>query len=120
MGEACATSGSDVTACARACGPLPVNESAPSSGTGHKHHNVRGQWCSQIVGARPIEERPSDAEDRSVAGHLESDLILGGKTSQIATLVCRKTRHLTIVQLADRGPKPSPPSSSATPTCPPR
>jgi IS30 family transposase len=68
----------------------------------NKHHSVKGQWRSQIIGARPIQERPSDTEDRSVTGHLEGDLILGGETSQIATLVCRKTRYLTMVQLADR------------------
>ncbi|WP_245547492.1 IS30 family transposase [Nocardia brevicatena] len=68
----------------------------------NKHHSVKGQWRSQIIGARPITERPVDAEDRSVEGHLEGDLILGGKTSQVATLVDRKTRYLTIVKTADR------------------
>ncbi|NKY54551.1 IS30 family transposase [Nocardia vermiculata] len=68
----------------------------------NKRHTVKGQWRSQIIGARSIKDRPADAEDRSGAGHLEGDLVIGGTFSQIATLVDRKTRYLTIVQLADR------------------
>ncbi|MGN2638939.1 IS30 family transposase [Nocardia takedensis] len=68
----------------------------------HKRHSVKGQWRSQIIGARPITDRPAAADDRSVAGHLEGDLVLGGTFSQIATIVDRKTRHLTVLQLADR------------------
>ncbi|MGV9668960.1 IS30 family transposase [Nocardia niigatensis] len=68
----------------------------------NKHHSVKGQWRSQIIGARPIEERPVEAETRSATGHLEGDLILGSKISQVATLVDRKTRFLTMVQIADR------------------
>lgn len=68
----------------------------------HKRHSVKGQWRSQIIGARPIEHRPADAEDRSVAGHLEGDLVVGAACSQVATLVDRKTRYLTVVKLADR------------------
>lgn len=65
-------------------------------------HSVKGQWRSQIIGARPITDRPTDAEDRSVTGHLEGDLIVGGTGSQVATLADRETRYLTVVQLADR------------------
>ncbi|WP_194853141.1 IS30 family transposase, partial [Nocardia sp. SYP-A9097] len=68
----------------------------------NKHHSAKGQWRSQIIGARPIEERPAEAETRSATGYLEGDLILGSKISQVATLVDRKTRFLTMVQLADR------------------
>jgi IS30 family transposase len=68
----------------------------------NKRHSVKGQWRSQIIGARPITDRPADAEDRSVTGHIEGDLIVGGTSSQVATLVDRKTRYLTVVQLADR------------------
>jgi IS30 family transposase len=67
----------------------------------HKRHTVKGQWRSQIIDARPIEERPADAEDRSVLGHLEGDLIVG-PNSQIATLVDRKSRFLIMVQLPSR------------------
>lgn len=68
----------------------------------NKRQSVKGQCRSQIIGARPIGDRPADAEDRSFAGHLEGDLVIGGTLSQIATLVDRKTRYLTVVQLADR------------------
>ena len=37
----------------------------------NKRHTVKGQWRSQIIDARPIEDRPANAEDRSVTGHLE-------------------------------------------------
>ncbi|MEU5717284.1 IS30 family transposase [Streptomyces sp. NPDC020403] len=63
---------------------------------------MKGQWRSQITDARPIEERPQAAEDRSELGHLEGDLVIGSNNSQVATLVDRKTRFLTVVKLASR------------------
>jgi IS30 family transposase len=48
---------------------------------------VKGQWRSQITDARPIEERPQAAGDRSEFGHLEGDLVIGSNNSQVATLV---------------------------------
>ncbi|NMM92591.1 IS30 family transposase [Rhodococcus sp. SRB_17] len=68
----------------------------------NKRHTVKGQWRSQIIDARPIEDRPASAEDRSVTGHLEGDLVIGSKNSQVATLVDRKARYLTIVQTPTR------------------
>jgi len=68
----------------------------------NKRHTVKGQWRSQIIDARPIEERPATAEDRSMLGHLEGDLVIGSNNSQVATLVDRKSRLLTIVKLASR------------------
>ncbi|MFD9551677.1 IS30 family transposase [Nocardia salmonicida] len=47
-------------------------------------------------------DRPADAEDRSVHGHMEGDLVVGGTTSQVATLADRRSRYLTLVQLAGR------------------
>jgi IS30 family transposase len=68
----------------------------------NKRHTVKGQWRSQIIDARPIEDRPADATNRTHLGHLEGDLIIGSNCSQVATLVDRKSRHLTIVKLASR------------------
>ncbi|MDQ0937172.1 IS30 family transposase [Streptomyces turgidiscabies] len=68
----------------------------------NKRHAVKGQWRSQITDARPIEERPQAAQDRSESGHLEGDLGIGSNNSQVATLVDRKSRFLTVVKLASR------------------
>ncbi|MDX2659057.1 IS30 family transposase [Streptomyces scabiei] len=68
----------------------------------NKRHTVKGQWRSQITDARPIEDRPQAAEDRSEFGHLEGDLVIGSNNSQVATLVDRKPRFLTVVKLASR------------------
>ncbi|MFG1892258.1 IS30 family transposase [Micromonospora sp. NPDC049051] len=68
----------------------------------NKKNTVKGQWRSQIVGARPIEERPAAADARTELGHLEGDLIVGAKNSQVATLVDRKSRYLTMVALPSR------------------
>ena len=68
----------------------------------NKRNTVKGQWRSQIIDARPIEDRPASAEDRSVTGHLEGDLVIGSKNSQVATLVDRKARYLTIVATPTR------------------
>src|SRR5699024_9247940 len=74
-------------------------------GSGHKHYSGRGQWRSRIKNARPIHDRPAEAEDRTVQGHSEGDLIIGGTNSRIATLVDRASRKVDVVQLADRSVK---------------
>lgn len=68
----------------------------------NKRNVVKGQWRSQIKGARPIEDRPALADQRAVLGHLEGDLIIGSKNSQVATLVDRKSRFLILVALRSR------------------
>jgi IS30 family transposase len=68
----------------------------------NKRNVVKGQWRSQIKGARPIGDRPALADQRAVLGHLEGDLIIGSKNSQVATLVDRKSRFLILVALRSR------------------
>lgn len=67
-----------------------------------KHYSNRGQWRSQIKNARPLTTRPAEAETRTVLGHWEGDLIIGGKTSQAATIVDRTSRKTCIIAIPDR------------------
>ncbi|WP_329460742.1 IS30 family transposase [Streptomyces sp. NBC_01497] len=66
------------------------------------HNTVSGQWRSQIKDAVSIRERPAEANDRTVPGHWEGDLIVGRGVTQIATVVDRATRFTVLVQLDGR------------------
>ena len=61
-----------------------------------------GQGGGQISDAISIRERPAEAEDRAVPGHWEGDLLCGGKSTQIATLVERHSRYVMLVKIKNK------------------
>lgn len=65
---------------------------------GRKPTNEAGRQ-GQIIDALSIRERPAEAHDRAVPGHWEGDLLMGGRSSQIATLVERSTRYVMLVKI---------------------
>jgi len=74
----------------------------------HKKRRVRGRSAvgqtSNLVDMLSIEERPKAVEKRTVPGHWEGDLIIGGMKEQTAlgTLVERTTRSVILVPLKSK------------------
>lgn len=66
---------------------------------GYRVRDLRGR----MAGKRPLSDRPRQANDRSEAGHIEGDTVMGRDGRHcLLTLVDRMTRRTRIVKLASR------------------
>ena len=70
------------------------------SGRTSRRSQGRQERRGRLPGMVMISDRPADAEDRSVPGHWEGDLVLGeGGRSAVGTLVERSSRFVLLLHL---------------------
>jgi IS30 family transposase len=67
--------------------------------------SLKGKGRGKIIDAVSIRERPAEAEDRSVPGHWEGDLLTGAGNTHIATLVERSSRYTILVKVNGKDTK---------------
>lgn len=60
---------------------------------------ARAVHPDSIIDGVSIRQRPAEADDRAVPGHWEGDLLMGGHSSQIATLVERSSRYVMLIKI---------------------
>lgn len=61
-----------------------------------------GARQASTVDGISIHQRPAQVEHRAVPGHWEGDLLMGGNSSQIATLVERRSRYVMLVKVPSK------------------
>jgi IS30 family transposase len=71
--------------------------------TGRAMRHPRGkrlpQGRGQLLDTIPISQRPAEADQRTVPGHWEGDLLLGKRPSAVLTLVERTSRSVLLIAL---------------------
>ncbi len=70
----------------------------------YKSANPRKAICDKVPAEKSIEHRPQEANDRSVYGHWEGDLVIGTRKrgKALFTLTERKTRDEIIILINDK------------------